>query len=48
MRREMQRERTERNKGRYKEKSRPAKRAVAVAKGRVWTEWSQNNHEVKG
>ncbi len=30
------------NRGRYKEKSRLAKRAVAVAKGRAWTEWSQN------
>ncbi len=28
----------EKNKGRYKGKSRIAKRAVAVAKGRVWTE----------
>ncbi len=32
-----QRERTEGNKGRYMEKSRLAKRAVAVAKGRAWT-----------
>ncbi len=37
-----QRERTERNKGRYKEKSRIAKRAVAVARVRASTEWSQN------
>ncbi len=43
-----QRERTEGNKERYKEKSRLAKRAVAVAKGRVWTEWSQNIDTAEG
>ncbi len=43
-----QRERTEGNKGRYKEKSRLAKRAVAVAKGRAWTEWCQNIDTAEG
>ncbi len=33
-----QRERTEENKGRYKEKSRIAKRALTVANGWAWTE----------
>ncbi len=43
-----QRERTEGNKGRYNEKSRIAKRAVAVAKGWAWTEWSQNINTAEG
>ncbi len=43
-----QRERTERSKGRYKEKSRIATRAVAVVKGRAWTEWSQNINTAEG
>ncbi len=43
-----QRERTEENKGRYKEKSRLTKRAVAVAKGRVWPEWSRNIDTAEG
>ncbi len=43
-----QREKTERNKGRYKEKSRLAKRAVALTKGRAGTEWSQNIDPAEG
>ncbi len=43
-----QRERTEGNKGRYKETSRLAKRAVAVAKERAGTEWSQNIYTAEG
>ncbi len=42
------RERTEGNKGRYKEKSGTAKKAVAVAKGRTWTERSHNIDTAEG
>ncbi len=41
-------ERTERNKGRYNENLRIAKRAVAVTKERTWTEWSQNIDTAEG
>ncbi len=43
-----QRERTEGNKGKYKEKSTIAETAVAVAKERAWTEWSQNIDTAEG
>ncbi len=43
-----QRVRNEGNKRRYKEKLRIAKRAVTVAKGRAWTEWSQNINTAEG
>ncbi len=42
------RERTEGNTGRYKEKLRIAKRAVAMAKGRSSTEWSHNIDTAEG
>ena len=43
-----QREITEENKRRYREKARHTKRAVAAAKARAWEEWSDVLHTGEG